>query len=81
MKEITKKYPNNEITIVWKPHLCCHSTNCWKGSTGLIDVFNPARKPWIEPNNADADRIIEQIEQCPSGALSFIKNDTYDQSS
>lgn len=45
MTEITKKYSNDEITIVWKPSVCIHSTLCWKGEKGLKQVFNPAEKP------------------------------------
>jgi uncharacterized Fe-S cluster protein YjdI len=74
MKEITKKYTNGEVTIVWKPHVCIHSTICWKGATGLLDVFNPAEKPWIRPDGASTERIIEQIKKCPSGALSYYMN-------
>ena len=71
MKEITKKYSNGEVTIVWKPSLCIHSTICWKAATGLPDVFNPFKKPWIDPQAAPTDALIEQVKKCPSGALSF----------
>lgn len=74
MSDITKKYTNGEITIVWKPTACQHSTICWKGTAGLIDVFNPMEKPWIKPEGATTERIIEQIKKCPSGALSFHYN-------
>lgn len=71
MKDITKKYTHGELTIIWKPSLCIHSTKCWKGENGLPSVFNPMEKPWIRPEGAEAGRIIEQIKHCPSGALSF----------
>src|ERR1700761_5400629 len=74
MKDITKKYTNGEITIVWKPATCIHSTVCWKGKDGLLDVFNPMEKPWIKPDAATTERIIEQITKCPSGALSYYYN-------
>ena len=74
MKEITKKYTNGEVTIVWKPTVCTHSTICWKLATGLPKVFNPMERPWIKPENADTERIIEQVKKCPSGALSFYLN-------
>ncbi len=75
MSEIIKKYSNNEITIVWKPGTCIHSTKCWKGETGLKEVFNPMEKPWIKPTGAATPEIIERVKNCPSGALSFYYND------
>ncbi len=74
MKDITKHYSNGKITIVWKPALCIHSTKCWKGEQGLPQVFDPKVKPWIKPEAADSERIIEQIQLCPSGALSYTIN-------
>jgi uncharacterized Fe-S cluster protein YjdI len=75
MNEIIKKYSNGEITIVWKPNLCIHSTKCWKGETALPEVFNPAKKPWIVAEASSSKRIMEQIDKCPSGALSYYLND------
>jgi uncharacterized Fe-S cluster protein YjdI len=74
MEDTIKKYTNGEITIVWKPALCTHSTNCWKGEQGLPDVFNPQEKPWIKPEGAATERIIQQIDRCPSKALSYYYN-------
>jgi putative redox protein len=67
----TIKYGNDEITVLWKPEFCQHSTRCWKQ---LPQVFKPAIKKWIDPNGAPAERINEQIERCPSGALEFMYN-------
>lgn len=72
MPKSTHTYTNGEITIVWKPDTCIHSTLCWKG---LINVFNPKKRPWIDANGASSDEIIEQVKKCPSGALSYYKND------
>jgi uncharacterized Fe-S cluster protein YjdI len=69
-----KEYTNGEITIVWEPGKCIHSTKCWKGHDGLLDVFNPKERPWIKPNGASTERIMQQIDKCPSGALSYYKN-------
>lgn len=70
-KEILK-YTNNEVTVVWKPKVCIHSTICWKG---LIEVFNPRKRPWIKMDGATTERIIEQVKKCPSGALSYYLNE------
>ncbi len=71
MKDITKKYSNGEVTIVWKPGMCIHSALCFKG---LGEVFHPQELPWITPANASTEKIIDQIKKCPSGALSFYMN-------
>lgn len=65
------KYANDEITVVWKPGFCQHSTRCW---TQLPMVFNPQIKKWINPNGAPAERIEKQVKLCPSGALEFHYN-------
>jgi len=70
MDEIVKHYNNGEITVVWKPGLCAHSKKCW---TGLGEVFDPRKKPWINITGADTERIIQQVNECPSGALSTIR--------
>lgn len=71
MKDITKQYTNGEVTIVWKNAQCIHSTLCWKG---LNAVFNPTERPWIKPEGASTEAIIEQVKKCPSGALSYYMN-------
>ncbi len=71
---MTNKYSNDEITIVWKPVLCQHSTLCWKGTEGLLSVFNPTMRPWIKPDAASSEEIIKRVNTCPSGALSFYFN-------
>lgn len=71
MKDITKHYSNADITVVWKPAMCIHSTLCWKG---LSSVFNPKQRPWIKIEGGWTDEIIAQVEKCPSGALSYFRN-------
>ncbi len=67
----TIRYDNEEITVLWKPEFCQHSTRCWKQ---LPEVFKPTIKKWIDPNGAPAERIHEQVNRCPSGALEFMYN-------
>jgi uncharacterized Fe-S cluster protein YjdI len=74
-KHITKKYSNGEVTIVWQSAICIHSTVCWRGENALPTVFNPMEKPWIKPEAATTEQIIDQVKKCPSGALSFYMND------
>lgn len=76
MKDITKKYTNGEVTIIWQPAKCIHSTICWKGEAGLLSVFNPKERPWIKPEGASTSTIVEHVKKCPSGALSFQYNES-----
>ena len=68
----TFKYPKGEITVLWQPDLCIHSANCFKGLPG---VFDPRRKPWIDTSQAETQQIIQQVNKCPSGALSIAINE------
>lgn len=68
-------YTNGEVTIIWKPDLCIHSTRCWRGLSG---VFRPGERPWIKPEGAGTAAIKAQIDRCPSGALSYRMNSAVD---
>ncbi len=67
-KRITKNYTNGEVTVVWQPHKCIHSAICFRG---LPAVFDPQKRPWVNIQGADTETIIDQVEKCPSGALSY----------
>lgn len=68
---VIKHYTNGEVTVVWEPARCIHSTICFRG---LPAVFNPRERPWVKPEGATTERIVEQVKACPSGALSFFMN-------
>lgn len=69
MEKIVKQYTKDNVTVIWKPDQCIHSTKCWKG---LVSVFNPRSKPWINMEGADLEKIVKQVAECPSGALSCV---------
>jgi uncharacterized Fe-S cluster protein YjdI len=70
MKDIVKHYTNGEVTVIWKPELCIHSAVC---VGGLPQVFHPKELPWITLERATTDAITQQVDRCPSGALSWEK--------
>jgi len=63
-----KEYSNDDITIVWQAEKCIHSERCWRG---LQEVFDPKARPWIKPEGATTAAIRAQVDQCPSGALTW----------
>jgi uncharacterized Fe-S cluster protein YjdI len=67
-REITKRYTNGEVTVVWQPAKCVHSGIC---ARGLPAVFDPRRRPWIDLTPATTEEIVAQVSRCPSGALSI----------
>ena len=65
-----KEYTNKEITVYWNPEKCIHSANCIRCLPG---VFNLKERLWINMNGANSEDIMEVIDKCPSGALSYKK--------
>ncbi|MCC7229939.1 MAG: (4Fe-4S)-binding protein [Fimbriimonadaceae bacterium] len=63
-----KRYSNEELTVIWQPEKCIHSTNCWRS---LLRVFDPRKRPWINMAGAPSESIRATVENCPSGALSY----------
>lgn len=72
MSDSDKSYSNGEITVVWQPGICIHSGKCVQG---LGEVFNVHVRPWINIAGSSTDRIMQQVEKCPSGALSYFRNE------
>lgn len=71
MSNITKEYTNDEITVIWTADLCIHAAECVKG---LPLVFNPEKRPWIDIKAANSSELMETINKCPSGALTYKKS-------
>ncbi len=69
---LKKEYANGEITIVWQSGKCIHSGVCVRTLPG---VYHPKESPWIQPENATTAELMEQINLCPSGALTFYFNE------
>ncbi|MGB5190242.1 (4Fe-4S)-binding protein [Robiginitalea sp.] len=67
-KEIVKHYEKDAFRVVWKPAKCIHSEICIKT---LPKVYLPDEKPWIRPEAASIQDLKNQINRCPSGALSY----------
>lgn len=67
-REIIKDYSNGDVKVIWKPDICVHSGMCVKS---LPEVFRPKEKPWIKIDAAASNQIMNAVEKCPSGAVSY----------
>ncbi|HTV53699.1 MAG TPA: ferritin-like domain-containing protein [Terriglobia bacterium] len=61
-------YAGSQVTIYDNRGICQHAGFC---TDNLAAVFKLRQDPWIDPNGAQAEAIIGQVRQCPSGALSY----------
>jgi uncharacterized Fe-S cluster protein YjdI len=59
---------NDMLIVRYDPAICIHAGECVRG---LPSVFHVSKKPWIDVNGASPAAIIEQVGECPSGALSY----------
>ncbi len=64
----TDSYKGKQITIHDNRDICAHIGFC---TAGLPGVFQMGVEPWINPDAETIEKIIETIEKCPSGALSY----------
>jgi uncharacterized Fe-S cluster protein YjdI/CDGSH-type Zn-finger protein len=67
-KDKKKSYTGKNITIHDNRKICSHAAEC---VNNLSSVFKFDARPWIDPNGGNVEDIIQTIEKCPSGALSY----------
>lgn len=67
-----RQYQADGIEVAFEAERCIHAAECVRGLPG---VFDPDRRPWIEPGAASADEVARVVSRCPSGALTFSRRD------
>lgn len=63
-----KTYAGNQVDVGFDPAVCRHAAEC---VNGLPAVFDTQRRPWITPDSADGDTLVETVRRCPTGALTI----------
>jgi uncharacterized Fe-S cluster protein YjdI len=63
-----REYRTDQIAVSFDPAICIHTGRCLRG---LPQVFDLEARPWIQPEHATAEDVIEVINRCPSGALQW----------
>lgn len=67
-----RDYENDELIVHWRPSLCEHCEHC---VNNLPEVFDIKARPWVNIHGASKQRIIETVNLCPPGALSYTDKD------
>ena len=62
-------YAGKAITIHDNRGICSHAGVC---TDRLAAVWRLGEEPWIDPDGASAEAIIEAVRACPSGALGYL---------
>lgn len=66
MKDPVQRYAKGILAVTFDPRVCTYSAACVRG---LYDVFDVSKRPWVNLEGAPAERVVEQVKRCPSGAL------------
>ena len=72
MSTKVRGYKSETVTVWYNVTRCIHAKECVHG---LPQVFDPDRRPWIDPEQAQAGAIAEVIMRCPTGALHATRHD------
>jgi CDGSH-type Zn-finger protein/uncharacterized Fe-S cluster protein YjdI len=65
-------YRGQDIVVTYDLQRCIHAAECVRG---LPAVFDTQRRPWVQPDAANADEVAGVVMRCPSGALHFERLD------
>jgi CDGSH-type Zn-finger protein len=66
-------YQSKKITVHDNRSICAHAGYC---TEGLPSVFRQHEEPFVDPDGASVEAIIDVIKKCPSGALSYTIEDS-----
>ena len=70
-----KTYTGPLVDVSFDGEICAHAAECVRG---MPAVFDPAARPWINPevagDAAAADHLRDVVSRCPSGALEIVEH-------
>ncbi len=67
-----KMYEGEAINVTWNKDLCIHVAECGNADD---ELFVSDRDPWCDPDEVTLERVVEVVERCPSGALTYTRQD------
>ncbi|MDD9945177.1 MAG: CDGSH iron-sulfur domain-containing protein [Myxococcales bacterium] len=69
-EEVT--YGGKEADVRWNGKLCIHIGECGRAAG---DLFVGGRKPWCQPDLVQIRQVVDVVERCPTGALTYERKD------
>lgn len=66
MSDGVHRYEGRRLVVFWDEKRCLHAGRCVQGSAA---AFDPARRPWVDPDAVPSRLLAEVIQSCPTGAL------------
>ncbi len=66
------RFDGEQAEVRWDGRLCIHVGECTRSRD---ELFVSGRKPWCEPDHADANAVAEVVQRCPTGALAYERKD------
>ena len=65
-----KTYRGAQVDVTFDLDVCIHAGECVRG---LPKVFDTERRPWILPDEGEAETVRDVVARCPSGALEVVE--------
>ena len=65
-------YQGGQADVQWDGRLCIHIGECGRAQN---ELFVGGRQPWCEPDRVSADDVADVVLRCPSGALTYHRQD------
>lgn len=61
-------FSGDKLDVVWDGRLCIHIAECGRAKG---DLFVADRQPWCQPDLVALDEVVDVVERCPTGALTY----------
>ena len=65
-----RKYTGEQIDVTYDAQRCIHVAECLRR---LPTVFDTSKRPWVQPDQAQAEQVAATVLACPSGALHYAR--------
>ncbi len=62
------RYGGNRVDVEWDGRLCIHVGECGRAKG---ELFVGGRKPWCAPDLVSPAEVVDVVQRCPTGALTY----------